>query len=309
MQHFTFLTPQAADASSSAAAYTRGLVAALRALGHTVDISAHAGNFPGRVIIDAILLKHCPVELLTSPAATLLVHHVPSPPQDIPARIIASNAPTADRLADAWPIDRGRVAVITPGAADAPRGVGSGGKGCAILSVGALVERKRHDVLLRALAGLPDLDWRLTIVGSGTADPAHAASLAALAQALEISPRVHFTGAVDQPTLEMLWQKADLFALASRWEGYAMAASEALRRGVPAVVSNGGAAGDLTPPEAGAVCPAGDQADATTAFTKALRRLIFDLDLRQMMADGAFEAGRALPSWETQAARFVEATQ
>jgi hypothetical protein len=72
---------------------------------------------------------------------------------------------------------------------------------------------------------------------------------------------------------------------------------------VPAVVSNGGAAGELVPPQAGAVCPAGQD----VAFSKALRRLIFDRDLRGMLADGAFAAGRTLPSWSAQAAIFLEA--
>ena len=51
--------------------------------------------------------------------------------------------------------------------------------------------------------------------------------------------------------------EADLFALATHWEGYGMAIAEALKRGLPVAVSAGGAAGDLVTPEAGVVCPAG----------------------------------------------------
>jgi hypothetical protein len=38
-----------------------------------------------------------------------------------------------------------------------------------------------------------------------------------------------------------------------------------------------------------------------------MRRIIFDPALRADMADAAWQAGQALPSWAQQAAQFVEA--
>ena len=47
-----------------------------------------------------------------------------------------------------------------------------------------------------AMARLFDLDWRLTIVGSPERDPAHAASLAAMARDLGIERRVAFVSVI-----------------------------------------------------------------------------------------------------------------
>ena len=149
---------------------------------------------------------------------------------------------TAERLAADFGVDRDRIKVVVPGTDDAPRSPGSTGPTCRIISIGTLVPRKGHDVLLRALARLFDLDWQLTIVGSAERDPVHARALAAAAEEFGIARRVRFAGEVSEAALEALWREADLFALATHWEGYGMAIAEALKRGVPVAVSAGGAA-------------------------------------------------------------------
>ena len=102
------------------------------------------------------------------------------------------------------------------------------------------------------------------------------ARLSPLAEELGIARRVRFAGEVTAAALEALWHEADLFALATHWEGYGMAVAEALKRGVPVAVSAGGAAGNLVTPESGVVCPAGDHIN----LSKALRRMIFGAGLR-----------------------------
>ena len=77
--------------------------------------------------------------------------------------------------------------------------------------------------------------------------------------------------------------------------------AEALKRGLPVLVCGGGAAGALVTGGSGHVCPVGDYHE----LAKSLRRLIVDPELRQAMAEHAWQTGQTLPSWRDQAALFA----
>jgi glycosyltransferase involved in cell wall biosynthesis len=112
-------------------------------------------------------------------------------------------------------------------------------------------------------------------------------------------------GAVSSEQLAALYDAADLFVLASYFEGYGMAYSEALAHGLPVIGTTAGAITETVPREAGLLVPPGDAA----ALAAALRRAITDSDLRQRLAGSAFAAARQLPTWSQSGAIFAKALE
>ncbi len=103
--------------------------------------------------------------------------------------------------------------------------------GPTLLSVGALIPRKGHDLTIAALAHLPG--WTLLIAGDG---PEHAA-LTALAARLGLSARVRLLGARPHADLPALYSAADISVLSSAREGFANVLLESMACGTPVVAS------------------------------------------------------------------------
>ena len=240
-----------------------------------------------------------------------LLRGVLCPSADTARAVIAAGVPPS-RVAVAMPGTR------KPGAARpelAPRGepaTGAARSGAPagtrvpgalrLLAVATVTPRKGHRLLIEALAGLSDLNWQLSCVGSLERDPACAQSLRQAIAACGLAARVTLSGEQSPERLADAYREADLFVLPSFHEGYGMAFAEALAHGLPVVATRAGAIPDTVPSEAGLLVPPGDAA----ALREALRRVLTDADLRSDLAAGARRAGAALPDWPTAVRRWAD---
>ena len=105
-------------------------------------------------------------------------------------------------------------------------------QGPTIASVGSLIDRKGHHLVIEAMTASPDAT--LIIAGDGP----DKAKLQNLAKALGVDDRVRFLGAVAHEALPEVYNAADLLVLASSREGWPNVLLEAMACGTPAVATD-----------------------------------------------------------------------
>jgi glycosyltransferase involved in cell wall biosynthesis len=136
--------------------------------------------------------------------------------------------------------------------------------------------QKQPVTLLRAIA--PLLATECWLIGDGpNLDEARTA-----ARQLGIEDRVRFLGKSDD--VPALLEQCQIFALSSDWEGFPIATLEAMRAGLPVVLSDvGGAAEAIAEGISGFAVPPRDH----EAMRDRIRRLVTDANLRHQMGDAA----------------------
>lgn len=217
-------------------------------------------------------------------------------------RVIVTSAHTREVLERSGvPVERVRVAV--PGTDSAPLASGSGPDATSthLLCVAALIPRKGHMGLVEALAQIQDSPWRASFAGSLTRDPDTARRVRERINALGLEKRVALLGEVSAADLRELYDSADLFVQPSLYEGYGMAISEAIARGLPVVSTTAGAIPTTAPPEASRLVEPGD----VPALAKTLSALLGDPAERETLAAGARRARQRLLTWPEATARFA----
>jgi glycosyltransferase involved in cell wall biosynthesis len=219
--------------------------------------------------------------------------------------VVVTSASTARLVASDYSVPAERITVAKPGSDPVPLAQGSRDGVVRLLSVGAVVPRKGFDVLIAALATLTDLPWQLAIAGDRRRDPAAAARLNADIASHALGNRIASLGAVSPQRLAALYAEADLFVLASHFEGYGMAYAEAVAHGLPVVGTNAGAIPETVPADAGLLVAPGD----ITALAQALRQVISDSALRGRLAAAARAAAPQLPAWRDSAKIFARALE
>ena len=104
--------------------------------------------------------------------------------------------------------------------------------GTVLLSVGHLIERKGHDIVIQALGQIPGA--QLLVAGTGP----QASYLQELARTCGVADRVTFLGALSQDNLRCYYGAADALVLASSREGWANVLLEAMACGTPVIASD-----------------------------------------------------------------------
>lgn len=100
-----------------------------------------------------------------------------------------------------------------------------------LLSIGHLIERKGHHLIIEALKYLPEI--QLAIIGEGPLER----QLEEVARTHGVTERVSFLGPVEQTELKHYYSAADALVLASSREGMANVLLESLACGLPTVAT------------------------------------------------------------------------
>ncbi|MEO6214649.1 MAG: glycosyltransferase [Sphingomonas sp.] len=160
-----------------------------------------------------------------------------------------------------------------------------------IVSLGALIPRKGHDVVIDAILAIPGAT--LLIAGEGPERGALEARIAVGG----LGDRARLLGSVPHDALPDLLAAADVMALASASEGLANAWVEALACGTPIVITDaGGAAEVVTEPGFGRIV-----ARDPHAFAAAIRALLAEPPAQDDVRHGAERF-----TWEANGAALFE---
>jgi len=145
-----------------------------------------------------------------------------------------------------------------------------------IVMVARFSPQKDHQTLLRAIQAIPDCE--LDFVGDGPLED----QMKEYAARLGLRHRVHFHGY--QSDVSAVLAAADVFVLASRYEGFPLSTLEAMRAGLPSVVSDVGGAGEaVVHGVTGYLVPARD----VDALRACLQDLVDHRDRRSAMGEAA----------------------
>ena len=339
MSELVVLVPGRIESRTGGYAYDRRMVAGLRARGWDVEVHPLDASFPrptwraladasatlaavpsgSLVLIDGLAFSAMPEQVEREASRLRIVALVHLPLADEPgldrqtaaargdgerralaaaSLVVVTGESTVSRIANLG-VPRQLIAVVEPGTDPAPVSRGSNGTPLHLLSVAALTPGKGHEILVRALAAIPHRHWLLTCAGSIDRDPATVERVRALLRDHALEPAVSLAGELDARSLEVCYNSADVFVLATLHETFCMAVAEALAHGLPVVSTRTGAIPGL-------VCEGDEEARAgllaepgdLTAMTSALTSVIGDAQLRARLAAGARRVRDRLATWD-----------
>jgi glycosyltransferase involved in cell wall biosynthesis len=345
MSSLVFIVPGSLETPTGGYEYDRRMIAGLRERGWSVDVRELDNSFPfptpdarhhathvlaslgdgTTVMVDGLALGTLPDEIEHAARRLHVVAliHLPLAAQigldpgtaaELQATeqralaavdlVVVTGRATVALLAG-YGVDPDRIAVVEPGADRAPLARGSGGSPVQLICVATANPGKGHEILFRALATAPHRNWRLTCVGSLERHPPTVVRLRSLLCEHGLTEQVSLVGERDSAGLNVLYDQADLFVLATLQETYGMAVAEALAHGLPVISTTTGAIADLVGDEAGLLVPPGDVA----ALARALSSVLGDARVRERLAGGARRARNRLPTWDAAFSKMTAALE
>lgn len=221
-------------------------------------------------------------------------------------RVVVTSQSTRRALA-AYGVAADRIAVVEPGVdlpavLEADERLDGVSTPVRMLCVATITARKGHDLLVDALSRLTHLSWTLTCVGDTERSRITVGALRMRIEAAKLENRIVLTGEIDEAALHRQFRHADLFVLATRFEGYGMVVAQALAHGLPIVSTRTGAIAELVPSDGGLLVEPGDG----TALRDALSQVLSDPNLRRRLATGARAARSTLASWSAASQQLSE---
>ena len=172
-----------------------------------------------------------------------------------------------------------------------------------LLITGNIIPRKGHDLLIRMLADLADLDWELRVVGAAV-DSLYKRRVDRLVRRYGLTGRVFYAGVLSGQDLSREYREADVFVFPSRYEGFGISLAEAIRAGLPFVAFSSGAIPEVSGGR-GLLAAEGD----LEVFKRQLKRLICEPEFRERNAGISRSLAADLPTWRETGERFLRAIE
>ncbi|MGF9562597.1 glycosyltransferase family 4 protein [Neorhizobium sp. JUb45] len=215
--------------------------------------------------------------------------------------IIVTSDESHAYIASRYGIAAKNIITAKPGNDPAPQSPAHAGGSWRLLSVGAVIPRKRYEFLIDALSALDRSHWSLTIVGNTERYPDYVSSLHNRIKTRGLENHITLAGELSAPALDGLWSQTHLYVASSLYEGYGMAISEALCRGVPVISTPSGAVAGWAGEAAMLV-----DADDPGEMAARIAAVMGDADVYVGAHEKAVRFAAGLPSWEENMAKAGE---
>jgi glycosyltransferase involved in cell wall biosynthesis len=168
-----------------------------------------------------------------------------------------------------------------------------------MIFIGNLSRKKRPEIPVEVLAALKNLNLRLVIIGDGPEGD----SVSRLCESLNVVDRVDLKGRLSAEDLASELRGSHVCLVPSIWEGFGLAALEAMSCGVPLIASASGGLSELVENgKNGFLVPA----NSDSMWTEYVRQLYHDRALLRKLSERSYQGAKSY-DWKSTAIETLEA--